>query len=173
MNILLLGAGHIGRALVEALHEEHEVTVIDADPGAPRGAVGPLRRADGRGRRDHQGGRPPRGRGAGRELGGVDVAINPRQVTAEEMVRFAHDPRIRHITMLEGDRFEILDIAVRAESPLAGTSFKELPETGSVIGAVVRDGNVLFPHSSDTLRAGDRAIVFVESRRASLVERAL
>ena len=101
------------------------------------------------------------------------MAINPRQVTAEEMVRFAHDPRIRHITMLEGDRFEILDIAVRAESPLAGTSFKELPETGSVIGAVVRDGNVLFPHSSDTLRAGDRAIVFVESRRASLVERAL
>jgi trk system potassium uptake protein len=107
------------------------------------------------------------------ELGGVDVAINPRQVTAEEMVRFAHDPRIRQIAMLEGDRFEILDIAVRAESPLAGKSFKELPETGSVIGAVVRDGNVLFPHGSDALRAGDRAIIFVESRRASLVERAL
>ena len=32
MNILLLGAGHIGRTLVEALHEEHDITVIDADP---------------------------------------------------------------------------------------------------------------------------------------------
>ena len=35
------------------------------------------------------------------ERGGVDVAINPRQVTAEEMVRFAHDPRIRQIAMLD------------------------------------------------------------------------
>src|SRR5215217_6620732 len=29
MNIILLGAAHIGRALVDALHEEHEITVID------------------------------------------------------------------------------------------------------------------------------------------------
>jgi trk system potassium uptake protein TrkA len=82
------------------------------------------------------------------EKGGVDVAINPRQVIAEELVRFAHDPRIRQIAMLDDDRFEILDLTVRPESELAGTRF-------------------------DELRAGDRVIVFVESRRASLVERVL
>jgi Trk K+ transport system NAD-binding subunit len=42
-----------------------------------------------------------------------------------------------------------------------------------VIGAVIRDGDVTFPHGSDTLRAGDRVIIFVESRRASVVERTL
>ena len=47
------------------------------------------------------------------ESGGVDVAINPRQVAAEEMVRFAHDPRCRQVAMLEDDRFEVLDITVR------------------------------------------------------------
>ena len=103
----------------------------------------------------------------------MDVAINPRQVTAEEMVRFAHDPRIRQIAMLEDDRFEILDLTVRAESELAGKPFRELPATGSLIGAVIRDGAVLFPHGSDVLSAGDRVIVFVESRRASIVEQAL
>ena len=107
------------------------------------------------------------------ELGGVDVAINPRQVTAEEMVRFAHDPRIRQIAMLDGDRFEILDLSVRPESELAGKPFKELPATGTRIGAVIRDGAVLFPHGSDILRAGDRVIIFVEAQRASVVERAL
>jgi trk system potassium uptake protein len=101
------------------------------------------------------------------------VAINPRQVTAEEMVRFAHDPRIRQIAMLEGDRFEILDLTVRPDSVLVDKPFSQLPATGSVIGAVIRDGNVLFPHRSDVLRAGDRVIVFVEAQRASLVERAL
>jgi trk system potassium uptake protein len=31
MKIVVLGAGHVGATLVEALHEEHEITVIDAD----------------------------------------------------------------------------------------------------------------------------------------------
>jgi trk system potassium uptake protein TrkA len=107
------------------------------------------------------------------ERGGVDIAVNPRQVTAEEMVRFAHDPRIRQIAMLEGDRFEILDLTVRSDSELAGKPFDELPTTSSMIGALIRNGSVIFPHGSDVLRAGDRVIVFVESSRASAVEHAL
>jgi len=107
------------------------------------------------------------------ESGGVDVAVNPRQVAAEEMVRFAHDPRCRQVAMLEDDRFEILDITVRAESALAGSAFRDLPATGSLIGAVVRDGTAIFPHGSDVLRPGDRVIIFVESRRAAEVEQAL
>src|SRR5215216_3339096 len=107
------------------------------------------------------------------ERGGVDVAINPRQVTAEEMVRFAHDPRLRQIAMLDRDRFEILDLTVRPESQLVDRPFRELPATGSLIGAVIRNGGVLFPHGSDVLRAGDRVIIFVEAQRASLVERVL
>jgi trk system potassium uptake protein TrkA len=107
------------------------------------------------------------------ERGGVDVAINPREVTAEEMVRFAHDPRIQQIAMLEGHRFEIMDITVRAESEVAGRPFKELPATESLIGAVIRDGTVLFPHGTDVLRPGDRVIIFVESAKASAIERAL
>jgi trk system potassium uptake protein TrkA len=107
------------------------------------------------------------------ERGGVDVAINPRQVTAEEMVRFAHDPRIRQIAMLEGDRFEVLDMTVRPDSELVDMPFNAMPAIGSMIGAIIRDGDVTFPHESDTLRAGDRVLIFVESRRASVVERAL
>jgi trk system potassium uptake protein TrkA len=107
------------------------------------------------------------------ERGGVDVAINPRQVTAEEMVRFAHDPRIHQIAMLEGDRFEILDITVRPDSELTGRPLDDLPATNSLVGAVIRDDKVIFPHGSDALQPGDRAILFVESARASAVERAL
>jgi trk system potassium uptake protein len=107
------------------------------------------------------------------ERGGVDVAINPRDLIAEEIVRFAHDPRIRQLAMLEDDRFEVLDLTVRADSELANRSFRELPETGSLIGALIRDGAARFPHGDDVLRPGDRVIVFVESRRASLVEKVL
>jgi trk system potassium uptake protein TrkA len=107
------------------------------------------------------------------ERSGIDVAVNPRSVTAEEIVRFAHDPRIRQLTMLEGDRFEVLDITVRDTSRLVRRPFKELPMTGSLIGAIVRDGEAFFPHGEDQLEPGDRAIIFTESRRVAEVEKAL
>jgi trk system potassium uptake protein TrkA len=107
------------------------------------------------------------------ERAGVDVAVNPRSVTAEEIVRFAHDPRIRQLAMLEGDRFEILDITVRETSKLVRIPFKELPMTGSLIGAIVRDGTAIFPHGDDRLEPDDRAIIFTESSRVTEVEKAL
>jgi trk system potassium uptake protein TrkA len=107
------------------------------------------------------------------ERAGVDVAINPRLITAEEIVRFARDPRTKQVAMLEQDRFEILDITVRPESELAGKRFRELPMTGSLIGAVVREGRALFPHGDDVLEAGDRAIIFTPSSRVQEVERTL
>ena len=75
--------------------------------------------------------------------------------------------------MLEGDRFEILDITVRPESELIGKPFRSLPQTGALIGAIVRDGDALFPHGEDMLQAGDRVIVFTESKRVPIVEKAL
>jgi trk system potassium uptake protein len=107
------------------------------------------------------------------ERAGVDVAINPRLITAEEMIRFAHDPRTQQVAMLEGDRYEVLDLEVRPDSSLLATPFKELPMTGALIGAIVRDGVAIFPHSHDVLKPGDRVIVFTESARVPTVVRAL
>jgi trk system potassium uptake protein TrkA len=104
---------------------------------------------------------------------GINVSINPRVVTAEEIVRHAHDPRTQQVAMFEGDRYEILDVTVRDTSKLVHRPFRELPMTGALIGAVVRDGKALIPHGEDELRAGDRAIIFTESSRATEVERAL
>jgi trk system potassium uptake protein len=107
------------------------------------------------------------------ERAGIDVTIDPRSITAEEILRFARDPRTRQVAMLEGDRFEVLDITVRPESELAGRRFRDLPMTGSVIGALVRDGKAVFPHGDDVLLPGDRAIIFTETARVPEVERVL
>ena len=107
------------------------------------------------------------------EGAGGDRAVNPRIVTAEEIVRWAHDPRTQQVAMLEGDRYEVLDITVRPESRLVGVPFKDLPMTGSLIGAIVRNGTAIFPHGNDALEPGDRAIIFTESTRVGIVEKAL
>jgi trk system potassium uptake protein len=107
------------------------------------------------------------------EQAGIDVAVNPRLVTAEEIVRFAHDPRTQQVAMLEGDRFEILDITVRPDSEYIGMTFREMPIRGALIGAIVRNGSAIFPHGDDVLQPGDRVIVFTEASRVPIVERAL
>lgn len=107
------------------------------------------------------------------EHAGIDVSINPRQVTAEEIVRFAHDPRTQQVAMLEGDRFEVLDITTSADSEYVGLAFRDMPIRGALIGAVVREGKAIFPRSDEVLRAGDRVIVFTETARVPEVEKVL
>jgi trk system potassium uptake protein len=107
------------------------------------------------------------------EHSGIDVTINPRGVTAEEIVRFAHDPRTQQVAMLEGDRYEVLDITTQPTSEYVGLRFRDMPIRGALIGAIVRDGRAVFPRSDDVLQAGDRVIVFTESSRVAQVEKVL
>jgi Trk K+ transport system NAD-binding subunit len=48
-----------------------------------------------------------------------------------------------------------------------------MPSRGALIGAILRNGEAIFPHGTDALRPGDRVIVFTETARALEVERAL
>jgi trk system potassium uptake protein TrkA len=104
---------------------------------------------------------------------GVDVSINPRAVTAEEIVRFAHDPRMQQVAMLEGNRYEVLDVTTRETSRYIGMAFRDMPVHGSLIGAIVRNGHAVFPHGDDVLQAGDRVIIFTEAANAPWVVEAL
>ena len=104
---------------------------------------------------------------------GIDVSINPRAVTAEEIVRFAHDPRTQQVSMIEGNRYEVLDVTTRESSRYIGMAFRDMPVHGSIIGAIVRNGAAIFPHGDDVLEAGDRVIIFTEAVNAPWVVEAL
>ena len=107
------------------------------------------------------------------DRGGIDVAIDPRAVTAEEIVRFAHDPRTQQVAMLEGNRYEVLDVTTRDSSRYIGMAFRDMPVRGSIIGAIVRNGTAIFPHGDDVLQVGDRVIIFTEAPNAPWVVEAL
>jgi trk system potassium uptake protein len=107
------------------------------------------------------------------EHGGINVSVNPRAVTAEEIIRFAHDPRTKQVALLEGTRYEVIDVTLRDTSEYIGKRFKDMPVRGALIGAVVRNGTAIFPHRDDVLEAGDRVIVFTEAADAPRVINAL
>ncbi len=110
------------------------------------------------------------------ETVGIDVAINPRTVTAEEITRFTREKRAENLAMIESDRAEVLEIEVNRESLLCGNRIREvtneLPE-GVVIGAITRDGELITPRGETVVELGDHVVVFVDTEVLDEVAAAL
>jgi trk system potassium uptake protein TrkA len=116
------------------------------------------------------------------EAVGVDVAVNPRRVTAEEIIRFTLDKYAENLAIVGEDDAEVLEVELDADSELVGRPIREsitdLP-AGVVIGAVTRasDGRVprvrgrvdttelefVTPRGDTVLRAGDHVVLFVDT----------
>ena len=100
------------------------------------------------------------------ETVGVDVAVNPREVTAEEITRFTREEHTQNVAILESDRAEVLEIEVDDESLLADRTIAEatadLPQ-GVVIGAITRGDDLITPRGDTVVRPGDHVVVFVET----------
>ena len=100
------------------------------------------------------------------EAVGVDVAVNPREVTAEEITRFTREDRTENVALIESDRAEVIEIEVNADSELSGRPISEsVPElpSGVVIGALTRNGEVIGPRGDTVVEPGDHVIVFVDT----------
>ncbi len=97
---------------------------------------------------------------------GIDVAINPREETAEEIVRFTRADHTEKIAMLEHDRAEVIEFEVGEESILTGGTIDEVTDDlpdGVVIGAISRGGERITPRGTTQVRAGDHIVVFVDA----------
>ncbi len=100
------------------------------------------------------------------EAVGVDVAVNPRLVAAEEITRFTHRGGAEKIAFIENDRAEVLEFEIDADSVLADRPIREAIEalpTSVVIGAITRDGEFVTPRGDTVVRPGDHVVVFVEA----------
>lgn len=97
---------------------------------------------------------------------GIDVAVNPRQVTAEEITRFTHGGVAENIAVLEGDQAEVLELELTDTSELINQPIKEIVaelDGNVVFGAITRNREMIPPRGDTKLHPGDHIVVFVES----------
>lgn len=82
------------------------------------------------------------------EAVGVDVTINPRDTTAEEIIRVDRDRTVKNLSLMENQRAEVLEVETDEESLLTGRpiheSIADLP-TEAVIGAITRREEFIMP----------------------------
>jgi trk system potassium uptake protein TrkA len=100
------------------------------------------------------------------ETVGVDVAVSPREVVAEEITRFTREGGAENIALIETDKAEVLEIQVDDASVLSGRPIREavgeLPE-GVVIGAITRNREFVVPRGDTVIQAGDHVVVFADA----------
>ena len=106
------------------------------------------------------------------ETVGIDVAINPREATAEEIVRFTQEGQIENLSLIEGRQAEVLEIEVDEESILTGRPIREcvgeLPSE-VVIGAITRNQEFVVPRGDTVIEPGDHVVLFVSADALSAV----
>ncbi|QLG62895.1 Trk system potassium transporter TrkA [Halorarum salinum] len=97
------------------------------------------------------------------ETVGVDVAISPRAVVAEEITRFTRENRAENVALIESHKAEVIEIEIEADSPLAGRTIQEsvaqLPER-VVFGAITRNDSFVTPRGDTVIETGDHVVAF-------------
>ncbi|WP_263840752.1 Trk system potassium transporter TrkA [Salinibacter sp.] len=107
---------------------------------------------------------------------GIETTVNPRREVIEEILRHTRVRGIEKITFVEGDRGEVVEVALTAESPLVGRPIEEGVEAvpyNFVVGAVTRNGEVLIPRGKTVLEPQDHLVLFVDAEEADEVLEAL
>ncbi|MFQ5794149.1 MAG: Trk system potassium transporter TrkA [Candidatus Bipolaricaulia bacterium] len=102
---------------------------------------------------------------------GVDVVISPHILMAEQIIRFTRGPKIGAVSLIGTDKAEVLQMEVSASSQISGKPLKAVTfPYGSIIGAIVRDGQAIVPDGEATLQPGDTIIVFSKKEQVKAVE---
>jgi trk system potassium uptake protein TrkA len=97
---------------------------------------------------------------------GVDVAVNPREVTAEEITRFTRERHAENVAIVEEDGAEVVEVEVDEESVLAGRTIEagiaDLPE-GVVVAAITRGDELVKPRGDTVVEVGDHVVAFAHA----------
>ena len=101
---------------------------------------------------------------------GVDLTISPRILAAEAILRFVRKGEVIDVALLASGA-EMIELRVPEGCRVAGRPLSEVgfPD-GAIVGAVLRDGDVVIPTGKEILRAGDDAVVFTVEDAVEEVE---
>ncbi len=102
---------------------------------------------------------------------GVDIAVSPRLITAGAILRFVRKGEVVAVNVLESGA-EMIELRVPENCKVAGRPLSKVgfPE-GAIVGAVLRNGDVVIPTGDEVLQQGDDAVVFTVESAVDEVER--
>ncbi len=105
------------------------------------------------------------------DLLGVDRAISPRILCANHILRFVRSRSVSSIAVIADGRAEVLELEVHFADGRSERKVRSLGlPRGTVVGAVVRAGEVVIPSGDTLVREGDQVILFTLPENVPAVE---
>jgi trk system potassium uptake protein TrkA len=103
---------------------------------------------------------------------GIDIALSPRLVASDHILRFARTTQIQSLTVLDGGKAEVLELSASRGSRVLGVPLKRmnLPR-GSLLGAIVHGDQVIIPRGDDVVHQGDTVVVLATAAARPTIER--
>lgn len=101
---------------------------------------------------------------------GLSLVINPELACANEISRVLRFPSATQVDTFAGDRAELVEFKLKADNPLCGTTITDYHGAfgeGTLVAAIVRDGEAFIPTSKFAFRADDDVLVVGSPRRIS------
>ncbi len=104
----------------------------------------------------------------------IDVAFNPVDITASEILKFIRGGKVVSVSLLLGGEGEVTEIIAEEGSPIVGKPLYELnlPE-GIIIGAVLHRGQVIIPDGNTIIHKNDRMVIFTLASDISILKKML
>jgi trk system potassium uptake protein TrkA len=95
---------------------------------------------------------------------GIDHAISPRLITANRILSLVRRGELRSTAVLADGRAEAIELKVAPGAPIADRTLKQVRfPKNTLIGALVRQDQVIVPRGGDTFKVGDTVVAFAQS----------
>lgn len=103
---------------------------------------------------------------------GIDAAVSPHMSAANTILRYVRRGNVARVASLKGVEAEAIEVRIGPGARSLGVPFREVdfPE-GGLVGAILRDGEVITPRGGDAVEEGDRVILFAVPEAVEAMER--
>lgn len=105
---------------------------------------------------------------------GISAVLSPRMITAGTILKYVRGSNILSLTTMAEGKAEIMEALVKEGSVLIGKTLVEveLPKK-TLIGAIIRDQEVIIPSGNDKISINDKLIIFTLQESIKQVEKLL
>lgn len=104
---------------------------------------------------------------------GLQAVLSPRLITASTILRYVRRGDILSLTAIAEAKAEIIEGRIGRKSPLIGKTLDKAAPKASIIGAVIRNQELIIPSGSDMILEGDKLIIFTLRESIREVEKIL
>jgi trk system potassium uptake protein TrkA len=102
----------------------------------------------------------------------IDVVVSPRNITVSTILQHVRRGRIHSVHTLREGFGELIEAEALETSDLVGKPLRDVKlPSGVLLGAIVRDGEMICPRGSTVVQAKDRVVLFAAAEVVHNVEK--